>query len=307
MDSALAPPAYEVPANVFDRALAPHPRRPSLVAKTIFYATAGLFIGVGGGLPAARVWFGAPAPEPTAARFETPATRAPIPLPPIAAVVDREPPVSLVTDVRPAVAPGRLVVHSHPKGALVTIDGRRLGQTPVVERGLAPWHLRRAHRTPGPRASSRACHHWRRLRLCGRSTSSSRQGSIPPQARLRPAHSARSMYTRGRAAPASTWTVVWSAPRHFCGPMSSLANIGHTGTRRLSLGNEQRARGRGKNRGADDNAARDSIRAQVRRVHRARPFDSAHSGSPRATSRGDRSQERAIAGHRFQFEPPDRH
>jgi hypothetical protein len=41
-------------------------------------------------------------------------------------------------DARPAVAPsGRLVIRSQPSGALVTINGRVLGETPVVARGLS--------------------------------------------------------------------------------------------------------------------------------------------------------------------------
>jgi hypothetical protein len=64
-------------------------------------------------------------------------------------------PVS-VPDVRPAVVLGRLLVRSQPSGALVTIDGRHFGETPVVARGLPPgtYAVRVAHPGHVPRTEN---------------------------------------------------------------------------------------------------------------------------------------------------------
>ncbi len=62
-------------------------------------------------------------------------------LPPAAPPVPEKPAVSRPprTDapVRAAATPGRLVVRSEPSGALVTLDGRRVGETPLTLRDLA--------------------------------------------------------------------------------------------------------------------------------------------------------------------------
>jgi hypothetical protein len=174
IDAALASPSYEVPEAVFDPAPTPtrKPSRSSVVLKTVAYAAAGLVIGTGGGLWVAQRWFEAPVQESqvppniaakSAVRSEPPA---PVPppvsteVPPVAvaqpeADATEEPraPSRSVPDVRPAVVAGRLLVRSRPTGALVTIDGRHLGETPVVARGLAPgtYAVRVAHPGHVPR------------------------------------------------------------------------------------------------------------------------------------------------------------
>jgi serine/threonine protein kinase len=139
LDTALPSPAYEVPAGVFDTPAVPEPRPSAVLVKTLIYAAAGLLFGVAGGLWVARTWFGAPNPSPAEPTAVVGKAAVPAPVTPPAAPAEPErvepPPAQ---DARPAVAPGRLVVRSQPSGALVTIDGRHFGETPVVARGLAP-------------------------------------------------------------------------------------------------------------------------------------------------------------------------
>ena len=159
LDTALASPSYEVPAGIFDTVAIPQPRRSAVLLKTFLYAAAGLVFGVGGGLLVARTWFAAPVepaaestsiaarapvqPEPTplaetdAPRPAPAPTSAPV-TPPVAPAERERPDPPAARDARPAVAAGRLVVRSQPSGALVTIDGRHFGETPVVANGLAP-------------------------------------------------------------------------------------------------------------------------------------------------------------------------
>jgi PEGA domain len=60
-----------------------------------------------------------------------------------------EPPVTSLRASLPAAAPGRLVIRSEPSGALVTIDGRRAGATPLVIRDLPLGSYRVAVAHPG--------------------------------------------------------------------------------------------------------------------------------------------------------------
>jgi serine/threonine-protein kinase len=150
VDDALGSQAYQVPAGVFDTPVPPPLRGPSVVAKTIGYAVAGVLIGIGGGLWAAQSWFSTPVqPAPAATNLAVPTPVQPEPAPPESAPQPDAP----ALDARPAVAPGRLVVRSQPSGALVTIDGRHFGETPVVARGLAPgtYAVRVAHPGHVPR------------------------------------------------------------------------------------------------------------------------------------------------------------
>jgi serine/threonine protein kinase len=155
IDTALASPSYALPAGIFDSGPVPSPRRPSVLVKTLAYAAAGLLIGAGGGLWVAQRWFDSPSETQALPRVVAKTDATPPPArtasvsspeaPPVAAAAaepepaesPRETPPS-AHDVRPAVAVGRLLVRSQPSGALVTIDGRHFGETPVVANGLAP-------------------------------------------------------------------------------------------------------------------------------------------------------------------------
>ena len=170
IDTALASPAFEVPADVFTVVPADKPRREAVLLKTLAFAAAGLLVGVVGGLWVANRWFDPPAqesqavPNVLAKASVTPAPASPVtaPAPEPVAPAPASPPVVLpeaspvnspAPDVRPAVAAGRLLVRSQPAGALVTIDGRHFGETPVVARGLAPgtYAVRVAHPGHVPR------------------------------------------------------------------------------------------------------------------------------------------------------------
>jgi serine/threonine protein kinase len=82
------------------------------------------------------------APESPPARSETEVQVAPQTPPPAdtsappPAAVAPPPPPAPETAVRAAAVTGRIVVRSQPSGALVTIDGRRMGETPVTLRDL---------------------------------------------------------------------------------------------------------------------------------------------------------------------------
>jgi hypothetical protein len=143
-------------------------RRPSSGrswATTGLIAAVGLVFGMVGGAVALRVW----SDESTLAE-STPNIDARGGLPadrdvpgaadetdrardvPAARVSARRPAAS--RDVRPAVVDrGRLVVRSEPSGALVTIGGRLLGETPIDARDLAPgtYDVRVAHPGHVPR------------------------------------------------------------------------------------------------------------------------------------------------------------
>jgi hypothetical protein len=183
IDEALSQPQYQAPRGVFDAPAAPS-RRPPVLVRALVYAAAGLALGVGGGLIVARLWFAAPmrpGEEAAGARAvatdsraeaasagEAPAT----PQTPLVssgdarsespseggtasrAVTPASPPEQAQADEpKPAPAQGRLVVRSQPSGALVTIDGRHVGETPFVARGLAPgtYAVRVAHPGHVPR------------------------------------------------------------------------------------------------------------------------------------------------------------
>ena len=126
-----------------------------MLVKTLVYATAGLVLGIGEGLgslepgterptsplrePASIVAKVPVRPEPAPApREDVPLRRARRPVTPPEVAVEPEHESPPTADARPAVASGRLVVRSQPSGALVTIDGRHFGETPVDARGLAP-------------------------------------------------------------------------------------------------------------------------------------------------------------------------
>jgi hypothetical protein len=171
MDTALASPSYELPATVFNSVPPPaKPRRRSVIVKTLAYAAAGLLVGVAGGSWAASRWIETPAPDSPAvpnviaktavtaparpATTAEPEQNVPAPAAALADLGEAPPRVpSSAPDVQPAVAAGRLLVRSQPTGALVTIDGRHFGETPVVARGLAPgtYAVRVAHPGHVPR------------------------------------------------------------------------------------------------------------------------------------------------------------
>jgi serine/threonine protein kinase len=171
VDGALASPTYQTPQGVFDAPVLQPARRAPVVFKTVLYAAAGLLLGVGGGLIVARLWFNDPvAQAPRRAGVTAPAasrpeaalprdesvppvpTEAPFVAPAPMTAPDRREPAA-AADVRRAVVQGRLVVRSQPSGALVTIDGRSFGETPLIARGLAPgtYDVRVAHPGHVPR------------------------------------------------------------------------------------------------------------------------------------------------------------
>jgi len=133
--------------------VAPSPERPRyplgvLAAVALAGVAVGTVLGyaLAGRSSAEAALAGLPPPESAVARAETEVDVAPPPTPPPAevtppaapppALTAAAPPDPVERPVRAAAVSGRLVIRSVPAGALVTIDGRRLGETPVTARDL---------------------------------------------------------------------------------------------------------------------------------------------------------------------------
>ena len=162
------PHAYDVPAAVFEKTRRVSFTKNVKLTRRVFrmglVTAAGIAVGVAAGLWFVRQQPAAPptdaaslaaAPSPLA---DEPAAPSPAPSTPSTPAEpadgdDQSERAEPAPDVRPAVAPGRLVVRSQPSGALVTIDGRRIGETPMVARGLTPgtYDVRVAHPGHVPR------------------------------------------------------------------------------------------------------------------------------------------------------------
>ena len=107
-------------------------------AAIVAVAIAGLAVGAAGGYglgrraaPGGTTSGSSPAPPP--ADTEVAVTSVPPSAPPVEPQLDEVRPASRLTTV----GPGRIVVRSVPAGALVTVDGRHSGETPVTVSDLA--------------------------------------------------------------------------------------------------------------------------------------------------------------------------